>query len=67
MSPFSQHEILHLQEHIRGEAATAQSCRQFARNATDPDLKAFCEEHVRTAEHNVQRLMAHLRQSAGFQ
>ncbi|HEY3364511.1 MAG TPA: hypothetical protein VGK74_05620 [Symbiobacteriaceae bacterium] len=62
MTPFSQREFLDLQEHIRGEAATVQTCRQFARVASDPDLKAFCEETARTAEANVNRLMTHVRQ-----
>lgn len=58
MPRFTQHEILDLQEHIRGAAATAQACRQFAQMATDPDLRAFCDEESRTAQATVQRLMS---------
>jgi hypothetical protein len=58
MPHFSQHEFWDLQEHIRGEAATAQTCRQFAQMATDSDLKALCQEEAQSAEQNVQRLMS---------
>jgi hypothetical protein len=62
MPRFTQHELLDLQEHIRGESATSQVCRQFSQMATDPDLKSFCEEEARTAEANVQKLMSLLNQ-----
>jgi hypothetical protein len=58
MPKYTQHELLCLQEHIRGEAASSQSCRQFAQVTTDPDLRAFCEQEAQTSEQNVQRLMA---------
>ncbi|MFZ5826998.1 MAG: hypothetical protein ACOY94_22110 [Bacillota bacterium] len=62
MPRLAQHELLDLQEHIRGEAATAQCCRQFAQMATDPDLRSFCEEESRSAEANVRKLMSLLGQ-----
>lgn len=62
MPKFSQHELLDLQEHIRGESATSQVCRQFAQMATDPDLKSFCEGEASIAEANVRKLMSLLNQ-----
>lgn len=58
MTHFSQHELLDLQEHIRTEAATSQTARQFAQMVTDTDLRSFCEVEARAAEQNVQRLMS---------
>lgn len=58
MSRFSQHELLDLQEHIRMEAATCQTARQFAQMATDPDIRSFCDQEASAAEQNVQRLMS---------
>lgn len=59
---FTQHEFLDLQEHIRGESATSQMCRQMAQMAADPDLKAFCEEEARIAGENARKLMSILNQ-----
>jgi protein subunit release factor A len=58
MAHFKAHEVMELQEHIRSEAATAQTCRKFAEMATDPDLKQFCQQEARTAETNLQKLMS---------
>lgn len=58
MPRFTQHELLELQEHIRGEAATAHAARQFANAAGDNDLRAFCDNEARAAETNANRLMS---------
>jgi rubrerythrin len=58
MARFTQHELLHLQEHIRGEAASMELCRRLADLVTDPDLKSLCEQEASYAQDNVQRLMA---------
>lgn len=65
MSRYVEHEVLDVQEHIRGEAATAQVCRQFAQIALDPDLRAFCEQEARISATNAQKLMSLLQQGQG--
>lgn len=65
MPRFTQHELLDLQEHIRGEAATAQTCQQLAQIAADPDLKRFCQTEAQSAAANVQRLMNLMQQGKG--
>jgi len=62
MPTYTEHEFLHLQEHIRGTAASAQACRQFALLTTDPDLKAFCKEEANICQSNAQKLMSMLNQ-----
>lgn len=62
MAQYTQHELLALQEHIRGEAATAHTCRQFAQLTSDPDIRTFCEQKAQSCEQNVQGLLALLPQ-----
>lgn len=56
----SAHEFLHLQEHIRTEAAAAASYRQMVNQCQDPELKRFVEAQAQTAEGLVQQLSGFL-------
>lgn len=50
------HEFLHVQEHIRAEAAAAASFRQLVDQCQDPELKQLVEMQAQTAESLVQQL-----------
>lgn len=56
MAHLKAHEFLHIQEHIRSEAAAAASYRQIAGQCQDPELKRFVEDQARMAENLVQQL-----------
>lgn len=51
------HEFLHIQEHIRSEAAVAHKLQTLAQQCRDPQLRSFVEDHARLAQDNVQKLM----------
>lgn len=54
---FTHHELIELQEHIHGEAASSVTCRQLAPLCVDPDLKAFVQQEAQTRANNMQKLM----------
>lgn len=54
------HEFLHIQEHVRAEAAVAQSAQTMAQQCQDPELRTFVEKQARYAQDNVQKLMSFL-------
>lgn len=54
------HEFLHIQEHIRSEAAVAQTAASMARQCQDTELRSFVEQQGRLAQENVQKLMGFL-------
>jgi len=54
------HEFLHIQEHVRSEAAVAQTAQSMAQQCRDPELRSFVEQQGRLAQENVQRLMGFL-------
>lgn len=56
MAKLRAHEFLHVQEHIRSEAAAASAYRQMAGQCQDPELKQFVEAQAQAAENLVQRL-----------
>lgn len=56
MANLRAHEFLHVQEHIRSEAAAVASYRQMANQCQDPDLKQFVEAQAQVAESLVQQL-----------
>lgn len=60
MHQLKAHEFLHLQEHIRSEAAAAASYRQLAGQCQDPELKRFVESQAQAADSLVQQLMGFL-------
>lgn len=61
MSNLRAHEFLHLQEHIRSEAAAAVSLRQMAQQCQDPQLKQFVETQAREAEQLVNHLSSFIK------
>lgn len=54
------HEFLHIQEHIRSEAAVAQSAVSMAQQCQDPELRSFVEQQGQLAQENVNKLMSFL-------
>lgn len=56
MTRLRAHEFLHVQEHIRSEAAAASAYRQMANQCQDPELKQFVESQAQAAESLVQQL-----------
>lgn len=54
------HEFLHIQEHVRSEAATAHKLQALAQQCRDPRLRGFVEEQGRLAQQNVEKLMSFL-------
>lgn len=55
------HEFLHVQEHIRTEAAAAAMCRQAAQECSDAKLKQFVETQAQLSENLVQQLTSFLK------
>jgi len=51
------HEFLHIQEHVRSEAALAHKLQALAQQCRDPELRSFVQDHARLAYDNVQKLM----------
>lgn len=54
------HEFLHLQEHIRSEAAASASFRQLAGQCQDPQLKQFVESQAQASENLLQQFLGFL-------
>lgn len=54
------HEFLHIQEHIRSEAAVAQTAPSMAQQCQDPELRSFVEQQGRLAQENLNKLMGFL-------
>lgn len=54
------HEFLHIQEHIRSEAAVAQTSKSMAQQCQDTELRSFVEQTGQLAQDNVHRLMGFL-------
>lgn len=54
------HEVLHLQERIRTEAALAAAYRATAGRCRDDELRRFVENEARICHQNIERLMGFL-------
>lgn len=54
------HEFLHLQEHIRSEAAAAAVYRELAGQCQDPELKRLVESQAQACDDLVQQFMGFL-------
>lgn len=54
------HECIHIQEHIRSEAAVAQTAPSMAQQCQDQELRQLVEQAGRLAQDNVDRLMGFL-------